>query len=62
MLVANDVLVDPGPLSHVKARYINDPMNEAIVNGKFEPAPEIHRFAVVATRDIERGEELFITI
>jgi len=59
MLVQGDILVDPGPLSHVKARYINDPLKEDFVNGKF--VPENFRSAVVATRTIHHGEELFVS-
>jgi SET domain-containing protein len=61
MLVSGDVFVDPGPLPHVKARYINDPLNEEYVNCKFVPEPKFSRCAVVATRDIECGEELFVS-
>lgn len=28
MLVSDDIIVDPGPLPQIKARYINDPLNE----------------------------------
>jgi hypothetical protein len=61
MLVANDVLVDPGPLLNIKARYMNDPRNELYVNTKFVPEPASNRCAVVATRDIMPGEELFVS-
>ena len=61
MLVANDVLVDPGPLPNIKARYINDPLNEGYVNTKFVPEPALNRCAVVATRDIQPEEELFVS-
>lgn len=59
MLVSGDVLVDTGPLPHVKARYINDPLNEDCVNCMFVPEPKFHRCAVVAIRDIQCNEELF---
>lgn len=61
MLVLNDVFVDPGPLRNIKARYINDPLNEEFWNCKFVPQPEFDRCAVVATRDIVPGEELFVS-
>ncbi len=55
------VLVDPGPLLNIKARYMNDPRNELYVNTKFVPEPASNRCAVVATRDIMPGEELFVS-
>lgn len=57
MMVQGDILVDPGPLKHIKARYINDPLNEALVNCQY--VPQELRSAVTATRDIYPGEELF---
>jgi hypothetical protein len=59
LLLLGDLLVDSGPLLHIKARYINDPLNEMFVNCKF--VPEQSRAAVVATRDIQLGEELFVS-
>lgn len=59
LLLLGDVLVDSGPLLHIKARFINDPLNERLVNCKF--VPERSRAAVVATRDIQLGEELFVS-
>jgi hypothetical protein len=59
MLVNGGILVDPGPLPHIKARYINDPLNEKFVNCKF--VPDKLRSAVVTTRMITRGEELFVS-
>jgi hypothetical protein len=61
MLVAGDVFVDSGSLPQIKARYINDPLNDDYVNCKFLPEPKFHRCAVVATRDIQCGEELFVS-
>jgi hypothetical protein len=57
MLVYGGLLVDSGPLPQIKARYINDPLNDKLVNCKF--VPDKLRSAVVATRIITRGEELF---
>lgn len=59
MLVADDILVDPGPLPHIKARFINDALNEEFDNCKYVPQARFFRSAVVATRDIRPGEELF---
>jgi hypothetical protein len=58
MLVDGGILVDPGPLPQIKARYINDPLNDRFVNCKF--VPDKLRSAVVATRMITRGEELLL--
>jgi hypothetical protein len=57
MLVNGGILVDAAPLPQIKARYINDPLNEKFVNCKF--VPDKLRSALVATRRITRGEELF---
>jgi hypothetical protein len=57
MLVCGGILVDPGPLPQIKARYINDPLNDKFINCKY--VPDKLRSAVVATRMITRGEELF---
>uniref|UniRef100_A0A6V2PQY7 SET domain-containing protein n=1 Tax=Ditylum brightwellii TaxID=49249 RepID=A0A6V2PQY7_9STRA len=60
--VSGDVLVDPKDLPQIKARYINDPLNEKLVNCKFVPDYEdCYRCKVVATRDIHSGEELFVS-
>ena len=65
MAVKGEILVDPssvdpGPLKNIiKARYINDPLNEEAVNCRYDP--EEVRSAVVATRDILPGEELFLS-
>lgn len=61
MLVSGDLFVDPGPLAQIMARYINDPLNERYVNCQFVAQPDKRRCAVVATRDIEEGEELFVS-
>jgi SET domain len=57
MLIRGDVLVDAGPLPHVKARYINDSRHEPTYNVKF--VPEQERSAVVAIMPIEPGQELY---
>jgi hypothetical protein len=57
MNTQGDVLVDPRLLPHIKARYINDPLNEDMINCRF--VPEEFRAAVVATREIRPGQELF---
>ena len=59
MLVEGDILVDPEPLAHIFARYINDPINDFFYNCRFEPDPKAYRSRVVATRDILAGEEIF---
>ena len=59
MLVSGNLLVDAGPCLHIKARYINDPLNEELVNCEFIPQPEKRRVAVTTKRRIQPGEELF---
>mmetsp|Transcript_2747 Transcript_2747/g.6435 ORF Transcript_2747/g.6435 Transcript_2747/m.6435 type:complete len:230 (+) Transcript_2747:213-902(+) len=58
MMVQGEVLVDPGPVQSIKARYINDPLNEELTNCKY--VPEGFRSAVVSTKIIEPGSELLV--
>lgn len=55
--IIGDVFVDPLPMKHVKARYLNDPLNDELVNCHYVAMP--WRSAVVALRDIQPNEELF---
>ena len=57
MNTTGEILVDPRLLPHIKARYINDPLNEDKINCRF--VPEEFRAAVVTTREVRPGEELF---
>lgn len=59
----NDGFVDALPTRNVLARFINDPRNEEKCNVKFEhiQEPGIWYCPVVAQRDIEAGEEVFIS-
>ena len=57
MMVQGEVLVDPGPVKSIRARYINDPLNEDLTNCKY--VPDGFRSAVISTKTIEAGEELF---
>lgn len=59
MCISGDFLVDAGPCPNIKARYINDPLNDDAVNCKFIPDPEHFRSITVATRTIYAGEEIF---
>ena len=59
MLLQGQVLCDAGPLSQIKARYINDPINEAYINVVFRPKDDYCE--VVALRDIHQGEELYVS-
>jgi hypothetical protein len=59
MLIDGDLLVDAGPIQSIYARFINDPLNDAFVNCKFVPQPTKFRSAVVSTRQIFCGDELF---
>jgi hypothetical protein len=74
--VHGDTLVDAQSLLYVKARYVNDPLNEKLINCQFVPPPPVDgrttvvgagvvvppppRAAVTTTRPIYPGEELFI--
>jgi len=55
-----DIFVDPRARMIVNARYINDPINVECLNCEFCRDPESLRARVVATREIEGGEELFV--
>ena len=59
----NDGFVDAFPCKTVLARFINDPRIEEHCNVKFEhiQEPGTWHCPVVAQRDIEAGEELFIS-
>lgn len=59
----NDGFVDALPCKDVLARFINDPRDEQKYNVKFEhiQEPGVWHCPVVALRDIEAGEELFIS-
>jgi hypothetical protein len=57
MMVGGQTFVDPRLVLSIKARYINDPLNEKIVNCKYVPMES--RSAVVTTKTIHPGEELF---
>ena len=60
----NNVAVDPYPCPQIIARYINDPLNSNYYNVKFvtsQPNESNYRSAVITTRDIQNGEELFIS-
>ncbi len=62
--IQGDTLVDPRSLPHVKARYVNDPLNDDCINCRFVPQKvdgKDVRAAVVTTRPIRPGEELFIS-
>ena len=59
MALVGEILVDPRLCPTIKARFINDPLNEDLNNCQF--IPEELRAAVVTTRDIQPGEELFVS-
>ena len=58
MVLHGNTLVDPGPLPQVKARYINDPLNESLTNCKF--VVQEYRAVIVSTKTINPGDELFM--
>mgnify|MGYP000880142240 FL=1 len=59
--VTDNLFVDPLPCPLVKARFINDPINPKAWNVKFVSDPANRRIKVEAVRDIDRGEELFVS-
>ena len=61
LYIDDDILVDPLPTPEIKARYINDPLNEVLMNVKYVPEPSKYRCAVVATCRIDIGDELFVS-
>ncbi len=71
MWIRGNTLVDPRCLSHIQARYMNDPLNDKLVNCAYDPRKTLNngnitphedtiRTSVVTTRDIQPGEELFV--
>ncbi|GMI56694.1 hypothetical protein ScalyP_jg1379 [Parmales sp. scaly parma] len=63
LLLTGDTIVDPLLTPEVKARFINDPRNEALLNVEFvhDHDAKINWAAIVSIRPIESGEELFIS-
>eukprot|EP00978_Attheya_sp_CCMP212_P013827 scaffold34868_cov57-Attheya_sp.AAC.4 len=59
MLVDGQLFVDPCPIHQIKARYINDPLNEMLYNCAYVPDPKQLGCVCMALRDVEPGEELF---
>ena len=59
-----DIWVDPAPVEDIKARFINDPLDESLCNARWHVCPRessFYRCGVVATRTIEAGEEIFLS-
>ncbi len=61
MLVGEQLFVDPRLTLSVKARYINDPINPILHNVEFRPEVSRSRAAVVATKKLAVGDELFVS-
>jgi hypothetical protein len=59
MLVSGNLLVDPRSCLHIKARYINDPLNDALLNCMYVPETALFRCAVVSIKEIQPNSELF---
>ena len=60
MIVSGTLFVDPRPCMHIKARFINDPLNDELVNCEYLPDPANSRCAVVSTKAIHPNSELFV--
>ena len=59
-----DVFIDPSNCDFLACRYINDPLNDCLYNVAWHQTAkdaEHFRCAVVATKDIDEGDELFIS-
>jgi hypothetical protein len=61
MLVGGSVFVDPLPCPDIKARYINDPLNEDLINCEYVPEEKHFRSAVTSTEKILSNTELFVS-
>lgn len=61
MLVGGGVFVDPAPCPEIKARYINDPLNEDLVNCEYVPEAENFRCAVTSIKEVLPNTELFVS-
>lgn len=59
MRLGPQVYVDAGPRLEVAARYINDCRNPLLFNVAFDKRPDQQCALVVATRDLDEGEEIF---
>ena len=60
MRLGQQCYVDAQPCPLIFARYINDCINPAGYNVRFEKHPEMQCAHVVALRDIHPGEEIFV--
>jgi SET domain-containing protein len=60
MKLGNGKYVDAIYSLDVKARYINDCRQRSKYNVYFEKRPQEDRALVIALRDIEEGEELYV--
>jgi hypothetical protein len=60
MRLGPQVYVDSRESMHILARFINDCINPAGHNVRFEKLPQEGRADVIATRDIYPNEELFV--
>jgi hypothetical protein len=60
MLVSGTLFVDPRTCMHIKARFINDPLNDNLVNCEYLPDSFNFRCAVVSTKEIHPNSELFV--
>mmetsp|Transcript_13978 Transcript_13978/g.21760 ORF Transcript_13978/g.21760 Transcript_13978/m.21760 type:complete len:94 (+) Transcript_13978:212-493(+) len=60
MRLGPQVYIDLREDVNTLARYINDCRNPKYYNVSFEKRPDEGKALVVATRDIEKGEEVFV--
>eukprot|EP01029_Cantina_marsupialis_P005726 TRINITY_DN16237_c0_g1_i1.p1 TRINITY_DN16237_c0_g1~~TRINITY_DN16237_c0_g1_i1.p1 ORF type:complete len:563 (-),score=128.44 TRINITY_DN16237_c0_g1_i1:448-2136(-) len=60
MRLGPETYVDAREDESVFARFINDPRNSLLHNAEFKKKPESGIAEVIATRDIRKGEEIFV--
>ena len=61
MRLCKGLSIDAGPGKDVAARYINDNANKDEINVRFKKEPSLCRASVIATRNIKKHEEIFVS-
>ena len=61
MRLCKNLSIDAGKSLHVGARYINDNADKGKINVRFRKEPDLCRASVVALRDIQCGDEVFVS-
>ena len=61
MRLCKNLSIDAGKSIQVGARYINDNADKSKINVRFQKEPDLCRASVVALRDMQQGEEVFVS-